>query len=56
MNCPEKVSLQQQVKDGWSAYEMAVKESGVYADALSLRGEHLRASRELSRHLSRHRC
>jgi hypothetical protein len=27
-----------------------------YAAAVRLRGEHLRASMELSRHLSRHRC
>jgi hypothetical protein len=27
-----------------------------YSDAVRLRGEHLRASMELSNHLSRHRC
>ena len=30
--------------------------SPAYAAALRLRGEHLKASAELSRHLSRHRC
>ncbi len=30
--------------------------SASYSAALRLRGDHLKASRELSRHLSRHRC
>jgi hypothetical protein len=42
--------------------ELALKQytapviSDRYSTALSLRGKHLKASMELSRHLSRHRC
>jgi len=84
MNCPDKVSLQEQVKHAWSTYETAAMESGYrmdpvsgalrppsisevvslglrlnagpFASAMRLRGEHLKASRELSLHLTRHRC
>ena len=45
----------------WSTGELLALRSSTpdrafFAEALRLRGEHLRASRALSQHLSRHRC
>jgi hypothetical protein len=35
---------------------IAFRSAAVYPVAIGLRGEHLKASRDLSRHLSSHRC
>jgi hypothetical protein len=69
MRCAEKVELQQKCTAAWEAYAAETRKAGVperaaiselvagrHSSALRLRGEHGRASRELSLHLARHRC
>ena len=70
MRCAEKEELQRKCTAAWDAYAAEVGKSygaarppaiselvaGGYSFALRRRGEHLKASRELSLHLSRHRC
>jgi hypothetical protein len=70
MLCPDKKELQRKCSAAWDAYAAEIARiadhraapsiSELVADrsmaVLRLRGEHLKASLELSQHLTRHRC
>lgn len=69
MHCAEKEELQRKCTAAWDAYAEEARKAGMperaaiselvagrHLAALRLRGEHGSASRELSLHLTRHRC